>query len=184
VYFSDVVVHASSISTRFDDLRGATWAYNEPRSHSGYHVVCHHLAARGETLDFFARHVEAGAHQEALRLVARGDACTAAIDSTVLEAELQRHPHLRGCLKVIDTLGPSPAPPWVFGAGTPEVLRRRVRDGLVRMHEDEAGRRILRGWGIASWREVTDRDYDPIRAMLRSGARARASRATRAARGP
>jgi phosphonate transport system substrate-binding protein len=167
IYFSDVVVHADSSAARFADLRGSTWAYNEPCSHSGYNIVCHHLAAHGETLGFFARRVEAGAHQAALRLIARGEACVAAIDSTVLEAELARHPELRACLKVIDTLGPSPAPPWVFGSAMPQAMRRRVRECMLRMSDDVEGRRILAGWGIARWRAVTSSDYDPIRTMTR-----------------
>ncbi|MEJ2750807.1 MAG: PhnD/SsuA/transferrin family substrate-binding protein [Anaerolineae bacterium] len=36
VYFSDVVVHRDSPFRRFADLRGASWAYNEPGSQSGY----------------------------------------------------------------------------------------------------------------------------------------------------
>ena len=41
VYFSDVVVHRDSAIASFADLRGASWAYNEPRSHSGHNVVRH-----------------------------------------------------------------------------------------------------------------------------------------------
>ena len=36
VYFSDVVVRRDSPFRAFADLRGASWCYNEPLSHSGY----------------------------------------------------------------------------------------------------------------------------------------------------
>jgi phosphonate transport system substrate-binding protein len=42
VYFSDVVVRRDSESTTFADLRGASWAYDEPGSYSGYNVVRYH----------------------------------------------------------------------------------------------------------------------------------------------
>src|SRR5690606_17463486 len=39
VYFSDVVVRHDSPYRHLSDLAGASWAYNEPGSHSGYGVV-------------------------------------------------------------------------------------------------------------------------------------------------
>ncbi len=48
VYFSDIVVRRDSKHQSFADLRGASWAYNEPNSHSGFNVVRHHLATLGE----------------------------------------------------------------------------------------------------------------------------------------
>ena len=48
VYFSDVVVRRDSPYRSLFDLRGAAWAYNEPRSHSGYNVVRAYLAEFGQ----------------------------------------------------------------------------------------------------------------------------------------
>src|SRR2546421_2824087 len=39
IYFSDVVVHADSPICSFAELRGRSWAYNEPRSQSGYGIT-------------------------------------------------------------------------------------------------------------------------------------------------
>ena len=69
----------------FRDLRGATWAYNEPRSHSGFNVVRAHLFDLGELDRFFADVVEAGAHSNSLQMILSGAVDGAAIDSTVLE---------------------------------------------------------------------------------------------------
>ncbi len=85
VYFSDVVVRRDSPFRSFRDLRGATWAYNEPRSHSGYNVVRAYLFELGEFDSFFAAVVEAGAHSNSLQMILSGAVDGAAIDSTVLE---------------------------------------------------------------------------------------------------
>lgn len=46
IYFSDVIVRHDSRFHTFADLRGASWAYNEPGSHSGYNLTCYWLAPR------------------------------------------------------------------------------------------------------------------------------------------
>src|SRR5690606_18240938 len=89
VYFSDVVVRADSPVRAFRDLHGRSWAYNEPRSHSGFNLVGYHLASRGLRWDFFGEIVEAGSHQAALEMILAGTVAGAAIDSSVLEAELR-----------------------------------------------------------------------------------------------
>ncbi len=85
VYFSDVVVRRDRPFQTFFDLRGASWAYNEPRSHSGFNAVRAYLAGFGERDNFFGAVVESGAHHASLEMVLSGQIDGAAIDSTVLE---------------------------------------------------------------------------------------------------
>ena len=170
IYYSDVIVRSDSAYTTFADLKGRAWAYNEPRSHSGYGIVCYSLAQRGETFGYFGKLMEAGSHQEALRLVNWGEAAAAAIDSTVLEAELARIPSLRRAFRVIDTLGPSPAPPWVVSTRVPAELRERIALVLQSMRDDPEGAAILATWGISELRRVGASHYDPMRDMMRVAA--------------
>src|SRR5215831_62808 len=72
IYFSDVVVRRRSRFETFDDLRGAVWAYNEPRSHSGFNIVRAYLGAQGEMDGFFREWIESGAHSASLELVLNG----------------------------------------------------------------------------------------------------------------
>ncbi|MGH2358179.1 MAG: PhnD/SsuA/transferrin family substrate-binding protein, partial [Candidatus Limnocylindria bacterium] len=113
VYFSDVIVRADSAYQTFDDLRGTTFAYNEPFSHSGYLVVWHHLLSIGEGAGFFGRMVEAGFHHRAIRMVLDGSAHAAAIDSQVLAIELRDQPDLAGRLRIVGVIGPSTIQPVV-----------------------------------------------------------------------
>jgi phosphonate transport system substrate-binding protein len=62
---------------------------------------------------FFARVVEEGFHQRAIRLVADGRVDAAAIDSQVLAVELRDHPQLAGSLRVVGAFGPSTIQPVV-----------------------------------------------------------------------
>jgi len=173
VYFSDVVVHRESAYASFADLRGSAWAYNEPRSHSGHNVVLHHLATHGHTAGYFGRVVESGAHQASLAMIVNREIDGSAIDSTVLEAELQRHPELACEIKVVATLGPSPMPPWVVLKSLPAHMRDAIRAVLLGMHADAEGAAILDGWHIAHFAAASDADYDPLRTMARAAAAAR-----------
>jgi len=165
VYFSDVIVRADSPYRTFADLQGARWGFNEPGSWSGYGVLCYHLATLGHTLDTFGRVVETGAHQESIRRVLAGEIDTAAVDSTVLELEIERDPSLAAALRVVETLGPSPQPPWVIGTHVPPELRRAIRGALLGMHADAHGRQILAAGRVVCFVPITDAYYDAIRQM-------------------
>lgn len=158
VYFSEMVVRADSPFNTFDDLRGATIAYNGKDSHSGYNVLRAHLAQRGDGA-FFSRAVASEAHLNSLRMVADGEVDAAAVDITVLDFERARGDRVLDWMRSIATLGPSPAPPAV-------ILRECP-------HIDELRRAILAvgcdGWPIMGFAAVTDADYDPIRQMALQG---------------
>ena len=128
VYYSDIIVRSNSTHRCFEDLAGATWAYNEPTSQSGFHVVRYGLARRALNFDFFGGVVETGAHETTVELIRRGEADGAGIDSTVLEWLRRRDPALGSDVRVLERLGPSPMPPWVAGARTsPRCVQRCAR---------------------------------------------------------
>jgi phosphonate transport system substrate-binding protein len=167
VYFSDVVVRRGSRFHTFADLRGASWAYNEPGSHSGYNVVRYHLATLGKGSEYFGRVVESGAHQVSLQMILDGRIDASAIDSTVLEEEFRRQPSIRSDVRILEVLGPSPIPPWVVLTSLAPDLRRSLRELLLGMHRDPEGRAILAQGHMTRFARVEDSDYDVIRDMAR-----------------
>ncbi len=162
-----MIVHRDSAYSSFADLRGVSWAYNEPHSQSGYNVTRYHLARLGESRGYFGRVVEAGSHLQALEMVLDHRVDATAIDSTVLELELKARPQLKTELRVIESLGPSPMPPWVVTMNVPPELREAIREVFWQMHETAEGRAILEQGQIKKMVRVEDRDYDPIREMAR-----------------
>lgn len=165
VYFSDVIVCKGTGFHGFADLRGATWAYNEPGSHSGFGVTQAHLAEIGERSGFFGGVIAAGSHQRAVAMVLAGEADAAAIDSTVLESVAETEERVRTELRVIATFGPSPIPPLVVRRGMDPGLRKQLRTAVLQMHHRASGRERLTRAGIQRLVSVHDRDYDSIREM-------------------
>jgi phosphonate transport system substrate-binding protein len=168
-YFSDVIVRAGSRFQRFDELRGARWAFNEPGSFSGYAVTRWQLASLGERGGFFGSLVETGAHQASIRAVAEGHADASAIDSIVLAYELAQQPELALQLRSVAALGPSPVPPVVASTRLPAPARAALRAALLTMHEDEQGRQVLAQGQLARFALVRDADYDDLRRKVRAG---------------
>ena len=167
VYFSDVIVRRERPFQSFLDLRGASWAYNEPRPHSGFNVVRSHLADIAGNDDFFGEIVESGAHTGSLEMVLSGRVDCAAIDSTALKWLMAGRSALPEQIRVIASLGPSPMPPWVISRKVAASLRGDVRDLLLCMHGYPRGRRMLARAGLERFVEAQDHDYDPIRIMAR-----------------
>lgn len=167
IYFSDVVVRADSEYRSLDDLRGTRWAFNEPYSHSGFLVVLHEVAIRPDGDGFLGEAVEAGFHDESLRMVLDGRVAWAAIDSQVLGIWLRRQPSLRRRLRVVATLGPSTIQPVVASARRlTRADRAAVTDALTSLHEQPADRVVLRRAGISRFVAAADEAYADIRTML------------------
>lgn len=168
-YFSDVVVRQDSPFYTLADLRGASWAYNEPNSHSGYKVVQYALAERGEREGYFGRVVQSGSHQASLKLILAGQVAASAIDSTVLEMVCVQDATLAPQIRIIDAFGPSPMPPWCMGRHVPESVRQQLRQQLLQLHEDADGQAILARHQMARFAAATDELYDVTRQMLQVG---------------
>jgi phosphonate transport system substrate-binding protein len=166
-YFSDVVVHRDSGIRAFAELRGRSWAYNEPLSHSGYGITRYHLVTLGETNGFFGEVVEAGFHERSVRMVRDRAVDASAIDSQVLAIELRDHPELAASLVVVDALGPSTSQPVAVSRRFPPEFHDEVRDVLVGLHRDPAFRKGVLGRGMVErFVSVGPEAYDDIRRMV------------------
>lgn len=166
VYFSDVIVPAASPAQSFSDLRGKTWAYNEPLSHSGYGITRFHLVRLGETDGFFGEVIEAGYHQTAIEMVRRGDVAGSAIDSQVLEVALRDDPDLAGEIRVVESLGPSTIQPMAASRRLSPELRAAITDVVTGLHAHPLWRAELDKGLVERFVAVTESDYRDIRDML------------------
>jgi phosphonate transport system substrate-binding protein len=173
IYFSDVIVRHDSALQAFADLRGHSWAYNDPDSHSGYNVTRYRLVQMHETRGFFSQVIEAGWHQKSIQLVMDGAVAASAIDSQVLAIELRDHPAWASQLKVIDSLGPSSIQPVVAAGQLPQSIQAEVRGVLLAMGDDPLAAAALARGFVKRFAPVTDSTYDDIRQMLAAAEAAR-----------
>lgn len=165
IYFSDVIVRRDSSFRSFADLRGCSWAYNEPYSHSGPGITCHRLVELGETQGYFGRVIQAGWHQQSIRLVQTGEVDASAVDSHVLALARRDHPELAPGLRVIDSLGPSTIQPVAVVSWLAEGLKADLRSILLELAADPAARTVLADRLVERFVAIGDDDYDDLRRM-------------------
>lgn len=168
VYFSDVIVRSGSDIASFAELRGRSFAVNEPASHSGYGVVRYKLVSMGETSGFFDSVVESGAHMNSIAMVAGGEVDAAAIDSHVLELEMRDRPELAEQLRVVASLGPSTIQPVVAAAHVPPEMREAVRSAFLSMGDTAETSEILARGLTERFVEAGRGSYDDVRAMVKA----------------
>lgn len=165
---SEVIIRSGLRARRFTDLRGATLAYNEPWSFSGYGCVQLALAQAGQPKGFFGQVVEVGSHARSIRMVADGQVDAAAIDTQVLAIELREHPDLRRRVSVIDVLGPYPIQPVVAATHLEPRDRAAIASAVCSIHLDTAMAAPLGFGEVKRFDPAGDADYDAIRAAQRT----------------
>ena len=162
-YFSNLIVNAGSPVTTFEQLVGKSLAINETTSWSGNHLLRAFLHDRGLTMDFFGEVIVSGAHSKSFAMVAEGKAEVATIDHSVFDFVAQHRPELLEKVKIIELIGPSPAPPFVVHRSVPEHLRYKIRNCLLELGSDSRFVGRIQPHRVESFVPITDADYVPIR---------------------
>ena len=163
VYFCDVIVRRSSSARSFGDLKGGTWAYNDPCSLSGHGGLAARLGSPEAIGTFFGRKIRSGSHPASVRLVADGRADVASIDSNVLKILLERTPALREEVRVLEWWGPYPIQPVVVRTDLDPALKVALRESLLKAQADPLTRRELEAFGLKRFVAVDEEDYDAER---------------------
>ncbi len=165
LYQSYLIVPASDRRTRrYADLAGAVFAYSDPDSNSGYLVPQYQMlkeGLRGSTL--FRKTFFTWAHQDTIRAVAVGLAQGGAVDGYIWEVLSRIDPELTARTRVVSKSDWYGFPPIVAAASLAQDTLEAVREALVTMNADEAGRRLLGEMRLDGFTPGEDSLFDGIR---------------------
>ncbi|MBH8572973.1 PhnD/SsuA/transferrin family substrate-binding protein [Nostocaceae cyanobacterium CENA369] len=165
IYYADVIVNANSNIQKFADLLGKTFCYNDLGSNSGYNLLCHRLIQERHPENFFVKTIQSGFHQRSIRWVVEGLADCAAIDSVVLEQELNNFPELSKHLRVVEVLGPSPIPPLAVTQRLGVSLIQQMQ--LALLQPDAELQRVMKQFGVKRFAAVELENYQVLNKMYR-----------------
>ena len=168
VYRSTLIVPASSSARSLEDLRGASFAFTDPMSHTGRVYPTYVLLQFGESPeDFFSKTIFTYSHDRAIEAVAARVVDGAAVDDLVLSYMLRRNPDLATRIRVLESSPDFGIPPVVVPSGTPAAVRAVFEELLMGLDDDPAGRRILVDLGVDRFVRGTDEAYDGVRMMAK-----------------
>ena len=166
VYYAYIIVAKDSPITRFEELRGRTFAFADPDSNSGRLVPEFMLANMGETPDsFFSKHIFTYAHDKSIKAVAQGIVDGASVDSLIWDYADTMNPQFTSKTKIIRKSAPYAIPPVVVRPGLEVNLKKELKRVFLDAHTDPEGKEILKKMMIDKFVEIDDRAYDSIREM-------------------
>lgn len=175
-YYSYTIVRKDSPYKSWKDLKGKTYSFNEINSNSGYNMPRYKLVQLGARSwqEYFSRVVVSGAHEESIRLVARGIVDASSVDSLVLDYD--RHIGDADALnvRIIEHLhkGGAGIPPVVLSKKAPSHVKSVLQKVLFNMHKDTKGRQILNKALTHRFIKPNDANYDDIRKMEQAARKA------------
>lgn len=166
VYHSWLIVPAGSPAASMADLRGKTFAFTDPWSHSGRMYPTAQLKKLGETpASFFGKTFYTYSHDDAIRAVVSGLAEATAVDSLVYQFLVAREPMVARQTKVIHRSPPFGIPPVVTSPHLRPQVRALLQKLFLSMADDPAGSQALRRLDIERFVLVEDAAYASVREL-------------------
>jgi phosphonate transport system substrate-binding protein len=160
-----IVTRADHPAADLDMLRGATFAFVDPNSTSGYLVpLVHFVEDLGIEPDAFFSEVRyAGSHQAVLLQVRLGHVDAGATNDLDLARAIEGGDVSPGELETVWTSEPIPGSPIVARKGMEPALQEALRKALVE-YSDPTGLALMQNRGFEA---VTDATYEPVRRLER-----------------
>jgi len=144
LYRSYLIARSDRAADGIDALQNDIHAFSDPDSNSGFLVTRALLAARRQDpAAFFSRSFFTFGHRNVIRAVAAGLAHSGSVDGYVWDVMREIEPPLVSATRIVRISEPMGFPPIASNRGIDPGLDRAIRDALVEMALDPAGRAIL-----------------------------------------
>ncbi len=167
LYRSYLIVADTSSFRSLADLRGATFAYSDPDSNSGFLYPQYALRAMNENpVTYFSRTFFTWAHRTVVEAVSVGLADGGAVDGYVWETLARTRPQLTQGTRVIDRSPWLGFPPFVARGDIAAGELRHFRTALMSMAADGRGAELLGNLGLDGFVAGDDRLFDGIARMI------------------
>ncbi len=156
------IVSKDSRFKSLNDLKGASVDLSDALSTTTIYTA-YWLMEKNERLSsFFGKVIYSGSHDMTIRLVADKVVDAGVIDGHIWDYHDKVQPFHSSKTKIIFKSPEFTTPPVVVSKDIDPSLKKKLRDILLRMHEDARGREILKKLRITKFVAVTDRDYQDV----------------------
>lgn len=162
-YNSLIIARSETDITNLASLKGKRFAFTDPLSNSGFFYPLARLGDLGEKpATFFSSTAMTGSHDRSIAAVYRKVVDAAAVDSLVYHRVVTSDSRYAGKLRIVESSPAFPIPPFVSPRRVAPKLRRSFRQSLMKLHETQAGRRLLGAIGVDRFIEGDISSYEMI----------------------
>jgi len=163
-YHSYLIVNKNSSIKTLEDLKGRVFAFTDPESNTGSLIPTYWVAQKGETPESFFKSINyTYSHDNSILAVAKSLVDGAAVDGMIWEYYNTRNPVNTSQTRVIKKSIPFGSPPFVASMYLPSDVKENARNVLLKMHQDPAGRQILKELLIERFDMPKEVWYQPVR---------------------
>ncbi|TAN46057.1 MAG: phosphate/phosphite/phosphonate ABC transporter substrate-binding protein [Nitrospirae bacterium] len=168
-YHSYIIVHKDSPMGSFQELKGKTFAFTDPKSNTGKLYPEYLLKKTGQSSDkFFKKHIYSYSHNKSVELVAKKVVDGAAVESIVYEYMHKKGSPYARQTKIIKRSESFGIPPVVVTKDIDPVLKKKIKEAFLNMHRSAKGKQILGAMMVDGFVQISDKAYDSIRKMERA----------------
>lgn len=162
-----IVVRRDAPFATIGDLRGARAGMNDAGSNTGMNLFRAAIARVADRPGFFRSVAVTGSHARSLAGILAGRIDVAAIDAVTLALLRDRYPDRADTLRVLDWTSLSPALPLITAAGSSNLVRDALRQGLSTIVDDPANRPVFQRLRVTGFSTLSMADYHPLLTLER-----------------
>jgi len=163
-YKSLVITLKNSPYNNLYDLKGKVYAISDPESNSGSLVPKYMIYKKGYDYNkFFKKVIVTYDHGESIEAVLSGYVDGASVDSVVYRAFVYKNPQKANRLKVINSFGPYPIPPFIIKKDVNIGIKKELTNAFLNMSKNQEGKEILKSLAIDNFMKPRNFSYQKIR---------------------
>ena len=166
-YHAYIIAHKDSPVKDMAGLKGKKFAFTDPKSNTGA-IVPTYMVAREFNVKpekFFSEVIFTKSHDRSVEAVAKKVVDGASIDSLIYDYAAKKNPAYTSQTKIIKKSPAYGIPPLVVKRDLDPALKNKIRNILLNMHADPAGKAILDGIMVDKFIVPKDTDYNSVREM-------------------
>lgn len=163
-YHGLIFVRKDSGITSAAEMRGKRFAFVDKATTAGFLLPLHYFKEQGlaDYHAWFAETYFAGTHAGSIYDVLNKKADAGAAKNTVFNRLALADKKITDALLILSRSPEVPENALVVRLDLDPVLKLRLKDALLTLHADPAGKMILTQFGAAKFIETEDQDYQPV----------------------
>ena len=163
-YHGILFVRKDSGINGIKDMKGKIFAFVDKATTAGYLLPLAYFKQNGiiDYNSYFKKTYFTGTHEGTIYDVLDKHSDIGAAKNTVYSRLLPTDPRLANELKIITRSPDVPENALAMRIGLDEKIRNKIRDTLIDMNNDPAGKEVLKEFGALKFIETTNDDYESV----------------------